>query len=547
MFMQPFALRTSPARVVRPVPMPATRLMRPALVLLVFCTLLLDCGRHELHAAQVLRLGMEAGAPAVLDPHLCTGADAVIADMAFNALLRFRPGDSAVIEPDLAEALPKPKIEGGKQVWTFALKKGVMFQPVPKRAALEMKSDDVVYSLKKAADPLRSAYAYHYAGMSFRAQGPYTVQVVLDKPMSTTLFLPRFADRAGGAVLCRKASEDPCAQDLQRPPVGTGPFAFKDTSTPGVIALEAHKEYFRGEPRLDGVEVVYLPDSFACEQAFRRGELHLLCGQRSSRWIEKAASWDATTVEVFGPAESLYLVFNTRSGPLSDRKARQAIAHALARREFVDLFGEAVADRLHAHVPPDVAGAINEKDIRALGLAYDTDLTLARRLLGQALAAGRPAIRIECAPQEGERALYEVLRRRLERIGIAVILGDPAAESGRGAQSVGQTLEFRWAVPATADKLLTSLLAEPDSSAPGVPGYRKLDTMLEAARRETGLKKQQEIWRHAQLKLLQDMAVYPICTTRYVVARKYSVDYGYALSNCHTPVPPITEKTCLQQ
>jgi ABC-type transport system substrate-binding protein len=80
-----------------------------------------------------------------------------------------------------------------------------------------------------------------------------------------------------------------------------------------------------------------------------------------------------------------------------------------------------------------------------------------------------------------------------------------------------------------------------------VPDYRKVDVLLEAARRETGLKKQQYIWKHAQIKLLQDMAVYPICTIKYVVARKASVEYGYMLSKCRMLVPPITEKTHLLQ
>jgi len=146
-----------------------------------------------------------------------------------------------------------------------------------------------------------------------------------------------------------------------------------------------------------------------------------------------------------------------------------------------------------------------------------------------------------------------MLKKQLGRVGIDLVMAEP--ESGTTTEEVrprDQALEFRWAQADTADEVLESLVARENMHVSTrtegfVTGYRKVDVLLEAARRETGLKKQQEIWRHAQLKLLQDMAVYPICTTRYVVARKYSVDYGYALSNCHTPVPPITEKTCLQQ
>lgn len=524
------------------------------LVLVVMLSAAVLCsGFNELHAGGVLRLGVIANAPAILDPNLSVGTDAVVAEMIFNGLLRYQPGNSAVIEPDLAESLPKPKTEGGKQIWTFTLKKGVMFQPGFKQAAYEMTSEDVVYSLQKAADPMTSAYAYRYAGMSFKAQGPYAVQIILDKPLSATLFLPRFADRAGGSIICRKAAETLKPEEFQRLPIGTGPFAFKALNADGVIALEAHNAYFRGKPLLDGVEVVYLPDFSACEQAFQRGELQMICGQRSSYWAEKAARWGFTKVDVYGPAESLYLVFNTEDSPLSDKRLRQAAAYVLNRREFVDLFGAPVARRLYAPVPPDMTGAVSEKDVRALGLDYDTDYVRGQRLLDQAGAADGLALKIERPEQDGNRYLYEVLGRQMKIIGIDLIVAEQkTSASAQDARPRHQALEFRWALAETADELLAGLLADentyvPAQAAGAVPGYRKVDVLLEAARRETGLNKQQEIWKHAQIKLLQDMAVYPICTIKYVVARKTSVDYGYALTKCRTLCPPITEKTRLLQ
>ncbi|MEN6474140.1 MAG: ABC transporter substrate-binding protein [Syntrophaceae bacterium] len=542
----------STGRLPRPVPGISGKLKRLVLVVMLSAAGLC-CGFGELHAANVLRLGVAASAPSNLDPHLSAGTDAVFAEMIFNGLLRYQPGNSAVIEPDLAESLPKPKTEGGQQIWTFTLKKGVMFQPGFKQAAYEMTSEDVVYSLQKAADPMRSAYAYRYAGMSFKAQGPYTVQIILDKPLSATLFLPRFADRAGGSIICRKAAEGLNAQEFQRLPVGTGPFAFKACSAEGVITLQAHKAYFRGEPLLDGVEVVYLPDFSTCEQAFQRGELQMMCGQRSSRWVNKAARWDKTKVDEYGPAESLYLVFNTTDLPLSDKRVRKAIAYALNRREFVDLFGSPVAERLYAPVPSDMTGGVSEEDVKALGLDYDTDLVHGRRLLDQAGAAAELDLQIERPEQDTNRYLYEVLGRQLKSIGIdLMVAGQKTAASGQDVRPRDQALEFRWALAESADELLTGLLADENTYVPAqdmglVPGYRKVDVLIAAARRETGLNKQQEIWKHAQIKLLEDMAVYPICTITYVVARQTSVDYGYTLSKCRTLVPPITEKTRLLQ
>ena len=72
--------------------------------------------------------------------------------MIFNGLIRYKPGDASQFEPDIATALPEPKMEGGKQVWTFSLRKGVMCQPSEGVASYELTSDDVAFSFKKAAD-----------------------------------------------------------------------------------------------------------------------------------------------------------------------------------------------------------------------------------------------------------------------------------------------------------------------------------------------------------------------------------------------------------
>src|SRR5688572_22215053 len=49
-----------------------------------------------------------AGDKATFDPHLASGTqDRTVVDMVFNGLLRFKPGDSSEIEPDLATAIPE--------------------------------------------------------------------------------------------------------------------------------------------------------------------------------------------------------------------------------------------------------------------------------------------------------------------------------------------------------------------------------------------------------------------------------------------------------
>src|SRR5262249_46322422 len=157
-------------------------------------------------------------------------------------------------EPDLALRLPQTSNGAtGNQVWTFALRKGVMCQPTDGVPSYELTGEDVVYSLQKAANKESSAYFSDYAGMSFASPDPYTVTIALDRPLSTALFYPRFANYAGGYILCKKAVEKLGLDGLKTHPVGTGPFMFKSYSPREKMELVANTAFFRGRPQLDGV------------------------------------------------------------------------------------------------------------------------------------------------------------------------------------------------------------------------------------------------------------------------------------------------------
>ena len=115
----------------------------------------------EAHAGGTLRIGQAAADLGTLDPDYVSGTqDRALVDMVFNGLLRYKPGDATVFEPDLATTLPTPTTNAaGQQVWQFSLRQGVMCQPSDVAPAYELTSDDVLYSFTKAADKTTSAYA----------------------------------------------------------------------------------------------------------------------------------------------------------------------------------------------------------------------------------------------------------------------------------------------------------------------------------------------------------------------------------------------------
>ena len=99
-----------------------------------------------------LRYADKAADLGTMDPHFAAATnDRNLVDMIFNGLIRYKPGDGSVFEPDLAEALPEPEVVDGKQVWIFNLRRGVMCHPSDEVPSYELTAEDVVFSLQKSA------------------------------------------------------------------------------------------------------------------------------------------------------------------------------------------------------------------------------------------------------------------------------------------------------------------------------------------------------------------------------------------------------------
>jgi peptide/nickel transport system substrate-binding protein len=75
--------------------------------------------------------------------------------------------------------------------------------------------------------------------------------------------------------------------------------------------------------------------------------------------------------------------------------------------------------------------------------------------------------------------------------------------------------------------------------------YDKIDGLIEAARLAVDPAKQVGLWNQAQIKILHDVAAYPIMYTKQCYARRDIVDYGHPLDATMALYPQFTERTRL--
>ncbi len=505
-------------------------------------------------ATNTLRFGQAQADMGTTDPHFAAATqDRALVDMIFNALVRYRPGDGSVIEPDLAVEPPRPSVIAGKQVWTFRLRRGVMFHPSEKSPAYELTSDDVVYSLQKSADKSRSAYSAQYGGMSFHAVDPYTVGVTLDVPVSANLFLPLVANYAGGFIMSKRAVETYGLDGVKTRPVGTGPFMFRQYSPKEKVELAAHPRYFRGQPSLGGVEYRYMADLLSRELGLRGGQLDVISGVSDDAWITKMQGVPNTRVDIFGVGESTVLYFNQNVKPLDRKEVREAIAYALNRDDFLALIGPKAATRIVAPLAPFTAGALTEQEVVAKGLDYKTNIDRAKRLLAEAGLTGGFALDLITSELPSYKTPYQALQAQLANLGIKINLRvvDHASYHAlirKDANPLVIYVAFR----PNADIYLRSFFHSDSAVVTGQRPdtnfihYSAIDELINRARVDANPASQISAWKDAQLRILQDLVAYPIYYTNQVYARTLAVDYGHALQSVLALYPGIDETTQLR-
>jgi peptide/nickel transport system substrate-binding protein len=504
----------------------------------------------------VLRFGVNAADLQFLDPHLAVGTqDRTVVDMIFNGLVRYVPGNSAEMEPDLAEAIPEPEMTAdGKQTWTFKIKAGVMCQPGPSSEAYELTADDVIYSLQKSADTERSSFAGDYAGMAFEKVDDSTVMITLDTPVSSTLFLPKVANYAGGFIVCSQAVEAQGLDAFKTHPVGTGPFMFS-AYTPGTsVELVAFDDYFRGAPKLGGVEIRYMPDASSRELALQSGDIDATSGIPEAQWVDRINAEGTLQADVFGVGEVAFFSINVTVEPFNNPQVREAIALAVNRDEHLALYGEPVAENVFSVVPAQfMPGGLTMEEAQAAGVYWEQDVDRAKELLTEAGYPDGFEVDLITSEMAAYRANYEVLQAELADIGITVNLNvvDHATMHEQIREDVNP-ITLYVAYRPNADVYLTNFfhsnaIIGTETAITNFAHYDAIDDIIQQARVETDPAAQEQLWKDANIQILKDFAAIPLHYQNQVYARQPSVDYGHELVSSLALYPQITELTTITE
>ncbi len=468
-----------------------------------------------------------------VDPHFATAhVDRMLASWTHSGLVRFRPGSAspAALEPDLAESWTS---SADRRVWTFRLRGDAAIHG----GLGVIDADDVVFSVRKAATPGTSGYAGDYAGMAaVEALDPRTVRITMRE--STPALLGLVANYAGGFVVPRAAAAGSG--------LGSGPFRLAGGVAGQSMRLAAHDGYFRGSPRLGGIEYRFVSALATSDLAFRAGELDVAEGQQDQSWIARTRGVPGAVVDVIGPAEISWLHLNVMAPPLDDARVRRAVMLAVNRPELVRWRGADLAREARTVVPEGTLGFA--PDVSLPG----PDPEGARRLLA---AAGHPdgvVLRTIHTGNAGMLGAIQVVQAQLRRAGITleVQVVEHLTYHQMIRQDLSPVVHYAAARFPVADVMLTQFFH--GRSTVGGPGgvanfshCTAADAVLDAARHEPDLERQLGLWARAQGAILDAGCAVPLIETRSVWARRAGVEYGFRFEAAMATGPLLTEEAAV--
>ncbi|MGH7276545.1 MAG: peptide-binding protein [Candidatus Rokuibacteriota bacterium] len=219
---------------------------------------------------------------------------------------------------------------------TFNLRKNVRWHDgQPFTAA------DVVFTYEAMINPKTpTAYREDFKAVeSAVAVDPYTVRVHYRQPYAKALqswgtwMLPRH--RLEAWVREGKLREAP---ENRTSPVGTGAYRFGEWKSGEKVVLVANPDYYEGPPYLSRVVYRIIPSqaTIFLELKAKGVDSAGLTALQFTRQTEYPAFRKAYNKYQYPANAYTYLGFNLKDPRFADRRVRQAIAHAINKRELID-------------------------------------------------------------------------------------------------------------------------------------------------------------------------------------------------------------------
>ena len=455
------------------------------------------------------------GSPSSFNPQLATDGTSFDASSKtiYDRLVNFKYGETTIV-PSLAS---KWDISKNGLEYTFTLRKGVKFHHTswftPSR---DFNADDVLFSfnrMREKTHPYHSVGGGNYEYFESMEMGSlikdiikvdnYKVRFILTRPEA-----PFLADLAMdfASILSAEYAQSLAAknqqEEIDRKPIGTGPFVFNKYVKDNLIRYDTHKNYFQGPAKIDQLVFSINPQSSVRYQKLKTGECDLMA-YPSPQDIEGMKKDSNLKVLEAAGLNVGYLGMNMDKKPFSDLKVRKAINYALNKESYIKAIYLGQGKVAKNPLPPTMWSFNNKIS------DYDYNPELAKKLLHEAgydkgfdtelwaLPVPRPYI------PDGKK-MAEMMQADLAKVGIRakIVSYDWPTYLSKTKNGEHQLVQMGWTGDnGDPDNFLGVLLSCPAVKAGSNLAHwcsKRFDKLVEAGKRTSNMKVRTQKYEEAQ-------------------------------------------------
>jgi peptide/nickel transport system substrate-binding protein len=274
-----------------------------------------------------LLIDASIGDASTLIPPLASDASSHdVAGLIYNGLIKY-DGDLNLVG-DLAESW---EVSPDGLTITFKLRKGVKWHD-----GAPFTAQDVMFTYQVMVDPKTpTAYGEDYKQVKkAEVLDDYTFRVTYPKPFAPALGSWTLAMLPKHLLEGKDITKSP----LSRHPVGTGPYKFQEWRAGDKIILSHNPDYFEGRPYLNGYVYLVKPDLATMFLELKGGNIDRmgLTPLQYTRQTEYPRFKETFNKYKYVSFSYTYLGYNLQDERFADRRVRQALTHAINKKEIVD-------------------------------------------------------------------------------------------------------------------------------------------------------------------------------------------------------------------
>ncbi len=298
----------------------------PYLLCCLLFLLLCTCAREPgIKYPSTITVGLSADAKRLLPFLASDSASAEISGYIFNGLTKYDK-DIRIIG-DLAKSWD---ISPDGLAITFHLKRGVKWHD-----GVEFTAEDVLFTYQSVTNPnIPTPYSSNYGPVqSVQLLDRYTLRVRYKEPYAPAL------ESWGMGIIPQHvlAGKDLASPEVNRHPVGTGPYKLKEWVTGQKIVLEVFDDYFEGRPNIDKFVARIIPDTATMFLELKFGGIDFMGLTPPQFKLQANTPFFNRYFQKFRyPSFGFtYLGYNLLNPLFSDKQIRQALAHAINKKEII--------------------------------------------------------------------------------------------------------------------------------------------------------------------------------------------------------------------